>query len=316
MNVRVVVVACASCSACSGAVFQLDERLGGTTPLSVTGPLGANNAEHCDSHNPPPTEGLAANRAAEVVIGPLSGVASEPHRKITSTPLFREAVARDYERFLAKNRDRDSGRLIALLLALLGAGDVTRPMEPGEDPPDAARFLLTLPGESKQVMTFTFLATREGRAISAACSSTDVARAWGFYDGPHFAMRCRIVSSADRALRELNVSGHGSFAKFSFRGELRSVEPSSQRAVFQAQDVTLLGIGVVQGFEIRSTAEQLGAVSFYQERDSNGHLVPRAWVLPRLDPGWSDVVFATLALSYVYPWPTSCDARHLASQRG
>jgi hypothetical protein len=142
-----------------------------------------------------------------------------------------EAAAGDYERFLEKVRDHEAALLVAQLLGLLGAGDVTRPMAPGEGPPDAVRFVLTLPGKATRGTTFTFLATREGRAVSAACAATDVARAWGFYDGPHFALRCRLVSSADRVPHELNVAGAGSWAKFSFRGELHSVDAPARRAV-------------------------------------------------------------------------------------
>jgi len=94
-------------TACFGTTFDLDERLRATTPLSITGTLGANHTQYCDSKNPRATEGLAADRETPIEMGSLSGLASAPHRKITTTQLFSAAVTRDYERFLAKVRDHE-----------------------------------------------------------------------------------------------------------------------------------------------------------------------------------------------------------------
>jgi hypothetical protein len=73
---------------------------------------------------------------------------------------------------------------------------------------------------------------------------------------------------------------------------------------------------VIRGFDLRTAAGQVAAVSFWQVPDSTDWpkeptYLPGAWMLPSPRKGWSDVVAATLALAYVYPWPTSCDAQRL-----
>ena len=76
----------------------------------------------------------------------------------------------------------------------------------------------------------------------------------------------------------------------------------------------MMGAGVVSGFEIKNQAGQLAAVSFYEAVDEPGRAKSLAWQLPKLSPGWSDSILATLAIAYVFPWPTACDARHLAGK--
>jgi hypothetical protein len=73
----------------------------------------------------------------------------------------------------------------------------------------------------------------------------------------------------------------------------------------------MLGAGGIRGFELRSGGAQVAAVSFYEVAD--GKAVARAWQLANLAPGWSDVTLATLAIAHLFPWPTACDARRLAS---
>lgn len=316
--------------ACAGGVFHLDSSLSKTPALRVSGDLGF-TAIYCPdtevkgrplSHDEwkarekakkAKAPGLAGDKQASVVVGSLKGLASAPHRHLDSTLLFDRAVLRDYERFLRFVHDDASLGDVKLALAeLTGSGDAHHFPAPVELLLHDIHGFLRLPRTTTETMTFTFFGRRDGRTIAAACISTDVVRLVGIFDPPHFALACRIVPSADGKARDLRVRGGGTWANASFSGRLQR---SSERADFASQNVTVLGMGAIRGFDLRPPgAEQLAAISFFQVRGKSGRTEPRAWMAPVSSTGWSDALLATLAIAYVFPWPTSCDTQHVRGQ--
>jgi hypothetical protein len=78
----------------------------------------------------------------------------------------------------------------------------------------------------------------------------------------------------------------------------------------------------VRGFDVRRAAppsEQLAAISFFEEQVGKDVLA-RAWLNPKETSPWGDSIATATTLSYVFPWPTSCDSAALrregAEKRG
>lgn len=272
------------------------------------------NATHCEKQNPPAPHGLAADEAADVTIGDTTGTASAPHRDLTTERLFGEAVLRDYESFLLKRRHLEAAHRASQAREMLLAGATILEHAAGLDELlVGVHFLLLLPRRTTETVAFTYLAEREGRTIAASCASTEMARLMGFFDGPHFSMSCRIVSSADGVPRDLSVGGNGTWANYGFSGELRTSPAES--AVFRSQNVSVMGMGAVRGFDLRAPdSQQLAAVSFWQVPRQDGTTEPRAWLGGASSPGWSDALLATLGIAYLYPWPSACDDQHLREE--
>ena len=62
---------------------------------------------------------------------------------------------------------------------------------------------------------------------------------------------------------------------------------------------------------------QVAALSFWETAAREGDPLPRAWLLTASDPARKsdeDARLATLAIAYVYPWPTACDDQALRSE--
>lgn len=300
---------------CAGGEFRVDSTLA-TAVLPVSGTIGLNIA-HCHRDDAPPPRGLVADRDAAVSIGPLIGIASAPHRGVSNETLFGDAVLADYERFLRGAHDLARADRVTALRSMLSQSsstDVAVGVAQVDTLLNGIDALLKLPRETTETMTFTLFAKREGRSIAAACATTEVARFLGFFDGPHFSMSCRIVSSADGAARDLHVRGLGTWADARFEGDLHGALPSETLS-FASQSVTVLGAGAVRGFDLRSASGgQIAAISFWQVESPGGKAEPRAWALPQSSPGWSDALVTTLAIAYVFPWPTSCDDQHLREE--
>ncbi|XYI02436.1 hypothetical protein ACMHYB_22850 [Sorangium sp. So ce1128] len=298
--------------ACTGGTFHVESALAATPMVPVTGTLGLNN-RNCEPGLELP------DHDAPVAVGSLTGVVGAPHRALTTKKLFGEAALRDYQRFIGSLLPHvASGRRVGDALAKIAGSDpATSPAAQVDDLLRGIEFVLALPGSMTETTTFTFLANRDEDAITGACSTTDTARTFGFFDGPRFSMTCRLASEADGVPHVLKVRAYGSWANAQFTGELSAA--GGERATFKSQNVSVAGAGAIRGFDLRTATGQVAAVSFWQVPESTGgtkepRYLPRAWMLPSQRKGWSDVVAATLALAYVYPWPTACDAQRLRTK--
>lgn len=324
--------------ACAGGTFHLDSSLSKTPELPVSGELGFNavycpdskaeqaspsgeswqvrraNYQQEEEKKKQKAPGLAGDKSAGVVVGSLTGLASAPHRHLDSVLLFDEAVLRDYERFLRSVHDDASLRDVRVALTgLTGSGDTRHFPAPVEMLLHDIHGVLRLPRTTTETMTFTVFGRRDGRTIAAACISTDTVRLIGYFDPPHFALACRIVPAVDGVARDLGVSGYGTWANARFAGRLGS--SAGERATFSSRNVTVLGMGGVRGFDLRSPgALQVAAISFFQVRGRNGRTEPRAWAAAVPSTGWGDALLTTLAIAYVFPWPSSCDTEHIREQ--
>jgi hypothetical protein len=298
-------------AACSGGSFHVEPALVATPMLPVTGTLGLNNRS-CEPGPEPP------DHDAPVAVGSLTGIVGAPHRALSTKKMFGEAALRDYQRMVESLPHVASARRVGDALAKIAGSDpATSPVAQVGDLLRAIEFVLALPGSTTETTSFTFLANRDEDAITGACSTTDTAHTFGFFDGPRFSMTCRLASEADGVPHVLQVRAYGSWANSHFTGELSAAD--GERATFKSQNVSVAGAGAVRGFELRAATGQVAAVSFWQVPESTGgtkepNYLPRAWMLPSQRKGWSDVVAATLALAYAYPWPTACDAQRLRSK--
>jgi hypothetical protein len=297
--------------ACTGGTFHVEPALAATPMVPVTGTLGF-NTRNCEPGPEPP------DHDATVAVGSLTGIIGAPHRALSTKKMFGEAALRDYQRLLERLPDLASARRVGDALAKIeGSDPATSPVAQVDELLRGIEFVLALPWSATETTTFTFLANRDESAITGACSTTDTAYTFGFFDGPRFSMTCRLASEADGVPHVLQVSSYGSWANFHFTGELSAAD--GERATFKSQNVSVAGMGAVRGFELRTATGQIAAVSFWQVPESTGgpkepDYLPRAWMLPSQRKGWSDVVAATLALAYVYPWPTGCDAQRLRTK--
>jgi hypothetical protein len=300
-------------AACAGGEFHVDGPLKETAPLAISGTLGM-NIVHCRREDGPVAHGLVADQPATIAIGNLRGITSAPHREAHTTKLFGEALLRDYERFLERDDVAGAARAGAALASFAGSDGGAQSVSQLDGLFQGISFLLAFPRETTESMKFTFLARRETRTIAVACASTDVARTLGFFDGPRFSMSCRIVSSADGVPRDLRVGAHGTWSNYGYTGALTA--PSGERAQLASQNVTVLGMGAVRGFDLRAADRgQLAAVSFWHVPVANGKTEPRAWLSERpVSVGFGDALMTTLALAYVFPWPTGCDDQHLREE--
>jgi hypothetical protein len=300
-------------AACAGGEFHVESPLKETAPLPISGTLGM-NIVHCRRDDGPVAHGLVADQPAGIAIGDLRGITSEPHREAHTTKLFGEALLRDYKRFLERYGLAGASRAGEALARFSGDDAGARSLSQLDDLFQGISFLLAFPRETTETMTFTFLATRESRTIAVACASTDVARTLGFFDGPRFSMSCRIVSSADAVPRDLRVVAHGTWSNYGYSGALAT--PSGEGARFASQNVTVLGMGAVRGFDLRSADRgQLAAVSFWHVPGAHGKTEPRAWLAEGpTTVGFGDALMTTLALAYVFPWPTGCDDQYLREE--
>lgn len=297
--------------ACTGASFHVEPALAATPMIPVTGTLGLNN-RNCEPGPEPP------DHDAPVAVGSLAGILGAPHRALATKKLFGEAALRDYRRFLGSLPDFASTRRVGAALAKIeDSNRATQSIAQIDDLIRGIEFVLALPGSTTETTTFTFLANRDESAITGACSTTDTAYTFGFFHGPRFSMTCRLASEADGVPHVLQVRTYGSWSNFQFTGELSATD--GERATFNSQSMSVAGVGAVRGFELRTATGQVAAVSFWQVPESTEgteepRYLPRAWMLPSKRKGWSDVVAATLAFAYVYPWPTGCDAQRLRTK--
>jgi hypothetical protein len=84
--------------------------------------------------------------------------------------------------------------------------------------------------------------------------------------------------------------------------------------------VTIMGAGGIRGFDLRDHAGQIGALSFWQTRRPDAaqgdpdEWLPAAWIAPRGSAGLRDALTTTLAIAYVFPWPTGCSTSGLRDQ--
>ncbi len=307
---------------CSGGEFHVDGPLARTPALPVRGTLGLNTA-HCQKEQAHELQGFAADQPSTIAFGDLTGTLSAPHRSITSEAMFGDRLAADYQAFLTNiHEPAIEARLASFRAAETGsaetssaAGDAAHAVDQVDKLLVGIRALVTLPGVTTERLAFSFFGKRGERTVAMACSSTEVAHFLGMLEGPHFNLSCRVVSSADGVARNLDVHGFGSWANYGYAGTLRGAG-DREAARFTSQNVVVLGTGGVRGFDLRTETDrvEIGAMSFWQVATGNdGSAEPRAWLLPQSPPGWEDAVAATLALSYVFPWPTSCDDQYLRS---
>ena len=293
---------------CAGGRFEADSALASTPVLPVTGKLGLNYIE-CEGE-PVPV------RDEPVEVGSFRGVVGAPHREFSSTKLFGESALEDYRRYIAEVRDGSAKRRVGDALAEVKPGGTTLGIPFVDDLLRGVAFVLALPSTATETTTFTILGEREDRVVLGACSTTDQVRVFGALEGPGFSMTCHFTSTADGAPRILRVTSSGSWVNFRFHGVLSG--PDGERATFGSQNMEVAGVGVARGFELRGPSGQTAAVSFWELPRRTGpakqEYDPAAWMLVDAPDGWTDVLYAALALSYAYRWPTACDAGRLRSK--
>lgn len=284
---------------CHGGEFVVESPLSSTQKLVVDGKLGINGANCPQNADSPPVvvQGLAAGEGATVRIGGFEGTAGGVERNLTSAPLFHSSVAADYEKFVGTH-------------PWMAAVPDTAKLD------EALRAVGGLAGSAQETVTFSFFGSREKRTVFAVCVSAEKVYAGGYFDGPHFDIVCRIVSSADGVPRDLVATGSGTWANPKFSGELRT--PGASASVFASQNVSVMGAGMPRGFDIHDpTRRQVGALSLWDRETSDGKTVlPSAWVLPRIDKGFEDAIYATLGIAFIYPWPSNCDQGAIAAKGG
>jgi hypothetical protein len=290
-------------AACSGGVFRVEAPLSRTAALPVAGTFGM--ATVCNAHegHRGSDVGMMGDKPADVVLGGWVGRTSVPHRELSTERLFGEAILNDYKAFLERYDLPRLSKAATALPGMAGAHDLVA----------GIAFLLLLPGKSTETVRFTFFAADKDRSVAIACATTEIARTFGFFDGPRFSMTCRAVPTADGAARDLRVWAEGTWANYRFLGELRGPEGTN---TFASQNVSILGAGAVRGFEFRAAGQQQAAISFWQVPDSEGkRYMPKAWVAEGLgSPPLRDVIHSILALSYIFPWPTSCEDQQLRNK--
>ena len=303
---------------CAGGTFVVEAPLRETPALEVKGPLGA-YTQSCDQGASKTTVGLRADQPSSAEVGAWAIMVSDPHRDITSEAILGDRVLQDYASFM-RNLDGAAANPhrvgdYAKLAVVLAGGPALQSLLGG------VYLVLNLPGRIEQTITFSVLATREDRTVLGVCRSTDVVHFLGSFDQPNTSLACRFVPTSDNAARNLRVTGYGSWANFAFKGTLEGPSPD-ERAIFESQNISIMGTGGVRGFDLRRTAppsEQLAAISFFQEQVGKD-VVARAWLNPKATSPWGDAIATATALSYVFPWPTSCDSYQLrgeaASKRG
>ncbi len=314
---RIALVAATTCG-CAGGTYVVDAPLRATPALDVSGDLGM-AASSCNTKLPPRRVGLRSEKAAEAALGPWMIRAADPRKTLRSDAVLGDQVLHDYQKFLAwyyqaKSRPRSAAELAVVGLRLASGPDLDLLLE-------GIGAFLDLPGTIEQTITFSIFAAREDHIVTGVCRSTDIAHYLGSFDDPRVSLVCRFVPSVDHVPRELRVSGFGTWANFGFKGSLAGRGPA-ERAVFSSQNVTILGAGGVRGFDLRrdgAAPEQLAAVSFF-DTVAEGRTLPRAWLGAQDSTGWTDAIATTMALAYLFPWPTSCDSYWLrgdaARQRG
>lgn len=193
---------------CAGGQFHVDPGLRHTPVLAVEGPLGFNAYECAPARSALP-RGIAGGQPSVIEVGELKGTVTPLRRDLTTTPIFSEALLRDYEAVVGH-----------LGVTLDANGAVSR--EPVPLPAaakgllGAIRFVLALPASVTETAAFGFIGHRGSRSVIAACTSTDTARILGFMDGPRFTLRCRFGSSADERSRELSMRGYGTWTNYGF----------------------------------------------------------------------------------------------------
>jgi hypothetical protein len=299
--------------ACAGGQFHLDPRLERTPMLQVYGDLGM-GARSCEASGFP-LRGFMAGKGASITVGSLSGAAAPPHRDLTTERLFTEALLRDYQQLLERYADAKETPLLKEALPVFdGQGRVPAVLGQVDDVLRAIRAVLSVPRSATETMTFGFAGKREGRIIVAACTSANTTRTLGAFDGPRFSLACRIASSGDAIPRDLHVTGQGTWANFAFAGELYGKD--GEREQFASQNISILGAGGIRGFHLRAlSGDQTAAISFWHVDHGNGYTSPGAWeIASPTSPSWSDARIATLALAYVFPWPSGCDDQRIRSE--
>ncbi len=302
---------------CADGSFLLDAPLAQSQELSVSGPLGF-NIDRCHRANTPKTaEGMGLGKEATITIGGFTGVASQTRRDITTAHQFRDVLLRDYAGFLRDVSETNEAALVessidGVDVAATASGSTTLAQTLA-----ALDAILSLSGKATETLTFTFFGKRGAHEVLGACKAVDSAKFWGVMDAPAFTMTCRFVSKVDGLARDLVVASHGSAVNVWFNGWLIGASPG-EKAVFASQNVTVFGAGGITGFDLRAQPQntQIAAISFVQHpgRERDDKAIPGAWALPKGPEGWQDAVMATLAIGYLFPWPSGCDAQDIRSQ--
>lgn len=311
-------------SSCAGGQFVIDPGLSQGPELTVEGPLGF-NAYECDPKQNPMPKGLGEDRSASIQVAGLSGTATPLRRELATQKIFGDVLIRDYRAFLsqlAELRAATEGVLGTEASSSVGnapEGEVTGNVTVDQYL-NGIKFVLALPESATESTGFGFAGQIEGRTVVAACRTTQTARVFSAFDGPRFALHCKWASPKMNAQGEWNVDAIGSWSNYAFVGELKS--EAGDVARFASQNVTVLGMGGVRGFDWKAGDGGVAALSFWQRpgpRPANlpqgkePPYEPRAWLGRSLEskPGFRDGILISVALSYLFPWPSECDNKRL-----
>lgn len=188
--------------------------------------------------------------------------------------------------------------------------------DPGHSPNALVAAIIAILKTFKSVSenaSFSVVVRVQDREVAATCRSVNRATTMGVFNPPDFTVTCGLVAP-DLGVRQLHLHGVGSWANYGFEGTL---DGGARPWTIRSQNVSVMGAGGIRGFEIRD-GQQIGAVSFQEQGplDASGHstVVSAEWHVATGSRVDDDMLRATLALLYAFPWPNECDRHALAAR--
>jgi hypothetical protein len=322
------------CCACAGGVFNLQPQLQAREALEVKG-MAPVSTGACAQGNTKTS--IELQEAGMVQLGDLALFVA-PAKTETRSEVLEIELIRSVRSILQRSESvlklsqasvkLDVDALLQLenekLRRLQGSVSQSVAVEAKPEVKDAAGKALLLvealqatiriPKSATQDATLPFVAYRNGRRVVGACHSVNRAQLSATFAPSTFSLSCTLVPEQDAQVRTLSANGIGSWANYGFTGSLRT---SKEILIFRSQNISVLGTGVVRGFEFNRGSEQVAAMSFYGTQTDYGRdakYAANAWLQPLTTEADDDVLATTTALSYLYPWPTQCDVGALSQK--
>jgi hypothetical protein len=305
-------------ASCAGGQFRIDPALQAVPPVVISGDR-AEGATCTEGDNATGLQKLTAGKQATLagMTTRIMGVhGTSPMRSAEIAPTLAREVSTELEavgdlrraslvRALATVDPKGTGEVVATVdSAVSTARDV-------DELVSAVRRLSSLTRTTTETYAFTFMSRRGDAHVLSICETKESIRALGLFDRPRFEMTCFLASDRDAQTRTLTIRAGGTWANPTYGGELTTVGGGTdERAALASQNISILGAGIVRGFDLRSGGAQIAAVSFFEggiEQATNRYPT-HAWRLGRGSDAWRDIVDHTLAMTFLFPWPGSCDA--------
>lgn len=167
---------------------------------------------------------------------------------------------------------------------------------------------------SIQTATIPYVMQRGGRTTVGTCVASLTASLGVSFERPPYVVACTMVPE-DGPVRRLQIVATGSGLNTTYRGAVLGPE---MRWDLASQNQSVMGAGMVTGFDVRSHGPQIAAVSFLENgpigADAKMSYVSRAWLMPQSSPSDDDLLATTIALSSALPRATLCDAGILTAR--